>query len=272
MNSQTNQSSVIGNKYYMSVFEHSSRFYPTDWNSLYIHTLPEGYHTKPELIKLLEMQLCIGKVKRIDIVLKKHKDGEIQYGGFSAFIHFECWFQNENTDYLRNSINDRGVCDISGFNDINTCSRFTSAFGEPVYIRFSKNTKPILKIEFNTQQISEKLVVAEQTILRQNQTIELLDHRVGHLEYQLSQVMEILSTIISANEQDARIAPNYDGPPGFEDDASLTLSDLASDLALEQLESLQWSSAETHELETEPNSNDLLRQNTDRLEYLFCKM
>ena len=191
-NSIVNGTVNSGNKYYMSVFQHSPVFYPSDWSSLYIHTLPTEYHTQLQLTNLLETSLCIGKVKRIDLVHKKHKDGEIQYNGFSAFIHFNHWFQNANVDYLRNSIAKHGVCDISGINvSQSTSIGFVDAFGNPVYIRFSKNTKPIPDIEFNSQQISEKLTVAENTIIQQQL-------RLSTLEYQMSRVMDQLATILAA--------------------------------------------------------------------------
>ena len=218
MNSQSTQYSsspnsfaaaADGNKYYMSVFEHSPMFNPLDWNSLYIHTLPAGYHTQIALTKLLETQLCIGIVKRIDLVHKKHKDGEVQYNGYSAFIHFTHWFQNDNVDYLRKSITDHGVCDVSGVIISKlTGIGFVDAFGKLVYVRFSKNTKPIPKIEFNTQQISEKLVVAENTIIQQQLTLTRLEH-------QMEQVMKLLSNVLSDKMMNEHV---YNGPPGFESD------------------------------------------------------
>ena len=200
-----------GNKHYMSVFQHSPIFYPSDWTSLYIHTLPAGYHTPLQLTELLETRLCIGKVKRIDLVHKKHKDGEIQYDGFSAFIHFTHWFQNANVDYLRNSISEHGICDVSGVIISQIAGiGFVDAFGKPVYVRFSKNTKPIPEIAFNTQQISEKLAVAENTIIQQQ--LRLLT-----LEYQMSRVMDQLATIVAAAATTSAAAAAT-GPPGFESD------------------------------------------------------
>ena len=219
-----------GNKHYMSVFQHSPIFYPSDWSSLYIHTLPAGYHTPLQLTELLETRLCIGKVKRIDLVHKKHKDGEIQYDGFSAFIHFTHWFQNANVDYLRNSISEHGICDVSGVIISQIAGiGFVDAFGKPVYVRFSKNTKPIPEIAFNTQQISEKLTVAENTIIQQQ--LRLLT-----LEYQMSRVMDQLATIVAAaaattsasasaaataattSASASAAATAATGPPGFESD------------------------------------------------------
>ena len=247
-----------GNKHYMSVFQHSPIFYPSDWNSLYVHTLPSGYNTKLCLTKLLETQLCIGIVKRIDLVQKKHKDGEVQYDGYSAFIHFTHWFQNANVDYLRNSIAGHGVCDVSGVivSKI-TGIGFVDSFGKPVYIRFSKNTKPLPEIEFNSQQLSEKLVVAENTIIQQQLALTKLDDqmtkvlqmlseltsvqsehaRLDKLEHQMAQVMQLLTNILSPDEtlakpdetlakpdetlakSDETLAKSvYTGPPGFESD------------------------------------------------------
>jgi hypothetical protein len=67
------------------------------WTSLYIPYLDETYSVD-ELTYMFETKYNIGKVKRIDMVrsIKKHVK--------TAFIHFETWYWNDFTQFLRREL------------------------------------------------------------------------------------------------------------------------------------------------------------------------
>ena len=78
------------------------RLPPTTWTSLYIPYLDSSYD-RDDIIDLFEHKYFVGIVSRVDIVKTRPKTT-----GFinskecvSAFVHFECWYDNEFTYFLR---------------------------------------------------------------------------------------------------------------------------------------------------------------------------
>jgi hypothetical protein len=67
------------------------------WTSLYIPYLDETYSID-ELTYMFEIKYNIGKVKRIDMVRTVKKQIK------TAFIHFDTWFLNDFTQFLRREL------------------------------------------------------------------------------------------------------------------------------------------------------------------------
>ena len=67
------------------------------WTSLYIPYLDESYSVD-ELTYMFETKYNIGKVKRIDMVRSIKKQVK------TAFIHFETWYWNDFTQFLRREL------------------------------------------------------------------------------------------------------------------------------------------------------------------------
>lgn len=85
----------------------------TGWTSLYIPYLDTTY-TQDELTYLFEVKYAIGKIKRIDIVYGRLYSGT---GKKTAFIHFDTWYLNDFTIFLRNQLETRGKYNMTSYSD-----------------------------------------------------------------------------------------------------------------------------------------------------------
>jgi hypothetical protein len=156
------------------------RLYPSDWNSLYISNLPAGIHSVETVTEIVQYLFCIGKVSRVDIISTSSYKGGVY---MSAFIHFEYWYNTENVEHVRNSINQSGNCDIYGYyNQTYGRNNYTDTDGRIIYFRFAKNTKPIPEIQPNTSQIVEKLAIAVKKI-------DQLEQKIAKLQEQMADVI-----------------------------------------------------------------------------------
>lgn len=80
------------------------------WSSLYIPYLDNTY-TSDELTYMFEVKYAIGKIKRIDIVHSFKKQVK------TAFVHFETWYWNDFTVFLRKQLESRGKYNINAYPD-----------------------------------------------------------------------------------------------------------------------------------------------------------
>jgi hypothetical protein len=88
----------------------------SDWKSLYIPIIPEdlvavngtvmSLITSDQLIDIIQNQLRIGEVNRIDYVVSEPTDGKEPVK--SAYIHFNTWYDNAEVESLRNELNTKG--------------------------------------------------------------------------------------------------------------------------------------------------------------------
>jgi hypothetical protein len=78
------------------------------WTSLYIPYLDETYSAE-ELTYMFETKYNIGKVKRIDMVRS------IKTRVKTAFIHFETWYWNDFTQFLRRELELRGKYSFNSY-------------------------------------------------------------------------------------------------------------------------------------------------------------
>lgn len=159
-----------------------SMYHSKDWNSLFIPVLPKEYCTESALVNLIENELCIGHVEKVNIVKKKN-------AGFShtiAFIHFHFWSRTEDTEFIRSNIESNGKCDIYGFFDKNNLGHpFQDSNGKPVYIRFVKYIAPPVIDD-------TPLMIAEKQILEQRVELNAQALRITALESQMKQMISIL--------------------------------------------------------------------------------
>jgi hypothetical protein len=87
-----------------------------DWKSLYIPIIPDDLVafngtvmcviTQDKLIDIVQNQLRIGEVNRIDYVTSEPTDDKKPVK--SAYIHFKTWYDNAEVDNLRNELNTKG--------------------------------------------------------------------------------------------------------------------------------------------------------------------
>jgi hypothetical protein len=88
----------------------------TDWKSLYIPIIPDdlvafngtvmSVITQDKLTDIIQNQLRIGEVNRIDYVTSEPTDDKKQVK--SAYIHFKTWYDNAEVENLRNELNTKG--------------------------------------------------------------------------------------------------------------------------------------------------------------------
>jgi len=87
-----------------------------DWKSLYIPIIPDDLVafngtvmcviTQDKLIDIVQNQLRIGEVNRIDYVTSEPTDDKKPVK--SAYIHFKTWYDNAEVENLRNELNTKG--------------------------------------------------------------------------------------------------------------------------------------------------------------------
>jgi hypothetical protein len=79
---------------------------PTAWTSLYIPYLDSSYD-RDDIIDLFEHKYLVGIVSRVDLVKSRPKNTGVfnSKEWVSAFVHFECWYDNDFTDFLRAHLN-----------------------------------------------------------------------------------------------------------------------------------------------------------------------
>jgi hypothetical protein len=82
----------------------------TEWTSLYIPSIDSSY-SKTLLVYLFEIKYSIGKVKSIDIV----KSVTNKADDFSVFVHFDYWYYNKFTNYLRKYLHSHSKYNINKY-------------------------------------------------------------------------------------------------------------------------------------------------------------
>jgi hypothetical protein len=88
----------------------------SDWKSIYIPVIPDqlvavngtvmSVITQDQLTDIIQNQLRIGEVNRIDYVTSEPKEGDQSVK--SAYIHFNKWYDNAEVENLRNELNTKG--------------------------------------------------------------------------------------------------------------------------------------------------------------------
>lgn len=168
-----------------------------DWKSVYIPILPSNmyvnnpidnsYHTfQPRNLKsLLENELRLGKVQRVDFIDRELEDGQTAK---SAFIHFEYWYNNNNAKFLRDKLNTSGQFKQKGFYDGSNTHRFMvrndNGDKVPGYFVFKINHKPIPEVEeteLNMSQLVAANKVLEEKMLERDELIEKLQAELAEL-------------------------------------------------------------------------------------------
>lgn len=88
----------------------------TAWTSLYIPYLDTSY-ARDDIIDLFEHKYFIGIVSRIDTVKPrpKHTASINTKEWVSVFVHFECWYDNEFTYFLREHLEKHEKYDMRNY-------------------------------------------------------------------------------------------------------------------------------------------------------------
>lgn len=169
--------------YYDASMTHFDEYVPNDWDSLYIPNLNYNFKTEADVKHLIQDKLCIGEVKRVDIVTKSTEAGGMR---FLAFVHFKSWYRTKDTEFIRREIATHGACDVYGYNtEFNFTHSFMDNRGSRAYMRFIRNVSPIPETTLNVHQLADSLSVAEKTIAEQQLRIESLERQLAGLTHEV---------------------------------------------------------------------------------------
>lgn len=170
-----------------------------NWMSIYVPCIPpdmmldgKPFATIEDITDFFESKLCVGKVKRVDLITKPRGQTHV----LAAFVHFDCWYRN--SEKMREFMDGpgKGECRITGYmkqdNEDHVAesrdfySSQNRSFGR--YLTFKINTSPIAEIapmdaaELNVHQLVHALEVARETMAQHEQRIAEQDKRIAELE------------------------------------------------------------------------------------------
>ena len=158
------------------------------------------FSTIEDVTDFFENKLCIGKVKRVDLITKPRGHTNI----LAAFVHFDCWYHTSE-DMRKFMMGDgNGQCNIHGYfkrtneddrgEHRNFYSSQNRSFGR--YLTCKINTNPIPEIapmlasELNIHQLVHALEVARETIAENEKRLEEQARRIAELEQEVVNLRE----------------------------------------------------------------------------------
>ena len=215
MNSMSNASvPATSTKYFMEdryPAEIGTPYVPTDWNSIFISSLPAGFDNIDKLGYLIEVVLKLGTLKRIDFA----KHGTT--GKPLAFIHFKTWNNGIGIQKFRKDMETMGYIDLVGTHTFWTSSieiqlhnngntdtysqlnRFFADVPPGTYLRMMINKNPIQDTILNIHQIAsnadelyEKVTQLEEELAATKTKYELLESK---LQYMMDNFVPIKPTL-----------------------------------------------------------------------------
>jgi len=121
------------------------------WTNLYMPYVSETY-TVDDLVYLFETKYAIGKIKRIDVVRSFKKNVK------TAFVHFETWYLNDFTTFLRKQLETRGKYNMNTYLDYLRGKIEEHYDCDACRILYSKNLA-----EFNAEEVDDLLFLIQRT-------------------------------------------------------------------------------------------------------------
>jgi hypothetical protein len=171
-----------------------------DWQSLHIPIIPKNIYlsssnddekeyldTENGLTNLIENIMVLGKVKRIDFVDRDDLQPVVK----AAFIHFENWYNNENTILLRHVLSKDGNLKIAKISNMETGENGdlvvpgTGSSTRPAFIVFKVNHRPIPEVvesELNIHQLYAIKNKLETQLTEKDEEIEKLKQEIENLK------------------------------------------------------------------------------------------
>ena len=154
--------------------EEQKTYNPSNWNSIFIPSLPSYFADEIILSYLIQEVFKLGSVKRVDIIKKENMNNRLM-----AFIHFNHWFDNTSVASFRGKMDKDGMVDIFGYIDeqgrkSNYALLYDKNLRNDMFLKFLINKTPIKETELNIHQLADVLEKAEQKIRDQRKMIKEL--------------------------------------------------------------------------------------------------
>jgi hypothetical protein len=185
-----------------------------NWMSIYVPCIPpdmmldgKRFSTIEDVTDFFENKLCIGKVKRVDLITKPRGQTNI----LAAFVHFDYWYHTSESMRKFMMGDGNGQCNIHGYikkngeddrgEHRNFYSSQNRSFGR--YLTCKINTNPIPEIapmlasELNVHQLVHALEVARETIAQNEQRLADQAKRIAELEQLLNHNEEVMPPIVA---------------------------------------------------------------------------
>ena len=163
-------------------------YVPTDWNSIFIPSLPSFATSEDTLTFLFQDIFELGSVKRVDIIKKENVNNRLM-----AFVHFNHWFDNNSTKMFREKLEKEGFADVFGYADVDEFNKNMN-FNE--FLGYNVNKNAFLKCMINKTPIKE-------TDLNIHQMADILEKTDKKMDEQESLILQMKATIV---EKDLQIA------------------------------------------------------------------
>lgn len=207
-------------------------FSPTQWNSIFIPSLPSAFVDEDILIYLIQEVFRLGSVKRVDIIKKENATNRLM-----AFVHFNHWFNCPSTHIFREKMEKDGLVDIFGYLDENRDRigynvLLDAKIKKDTFLRFMINKTPIKETELNIHQLADCLEKAEHKINDKESMIQQLQLELLESKLKMENVLtknKLLENEIMQLKNDQflkRVRMNY----GYSDNLSEVDSDDVSEI------------------------------------------
>lgn len=169
------------------------------WMSIYVPCIPpdmmldgKAFATVEDVTDFFENKLCIGKVKRVDLITKPRGQTHI----LASFVHFDCWYRN--SEKMREFMDGpgNGECKLYGYSKQSgedepaEHSGFYSSqnrkFGRYLTCKINKSPipeiEPMAAAELNVHQLVHALEVARETMAQNEKLLAEQTRRIAELE------------------------------------------------------------------------------------------
>lgn len=145
------------------------RWHPQGWSSLFLPCLPSGMGTEENIKDLLQYGLCVGEVRRVDIVCNKEENKKM------AFVHFNCWY---NTILAIDMHKILSISDSEQFR-LPLMNMNTGKYDNFVFMR---NRAPIEETDLNIHQMSDLYKTLAKKNEELEKTVAVLMERLDKME------------------------------------------------------------------------------------------
>ena len=167
-----------------------------EWSSLYIPYLDNSF-ARDDVIYMFEHKYFIGKVSRVDLVKAKPKNSVSNKEWISAFVHFEYWFENDFTRFLREHLEKYETYDMQNYIDFvpQTRRKFQP---DNFHVLINQSSPRPVETVPRSRHLSTQSLSNKQPIESDNHYNEIIEKQQRSIEF-LEEEIEALKKLIVQN-------------------------------------------------------------------------